>query len=55
MKQNTGRKVKKCFGEICKKDGSEYKPDSLRIMLASFDRHLRENDGNFSIAKDKEF
>ena len=30
-------------------------PDSLRVMLASLDRHLREKDAAFSIAKDIEF
>ena len=36
--------LQKFFAEICKKDGSEYEPDSLRVMLASLDRHLREKD-----------
>ena len=45
----------KLFAEIGKKDGSEYEPDSLRVMLASLDRHLREKDAAFSIAKDIEF
>ena len=38
-----------------KKDGSDYEPDSLRIMLASLDRHLKETGSNISIAKDREF
>ena len=37
-----------------KKDGCEYEPDSLRVMLTSLDRHLREEDATFSIAKDIE-
>ena len=37
------------------KDGSEYEPDSLRVMLASLDRHLREKDTALSTAKDIEF
>ena len=45
----------KFFAEIRKKDGSEYEPNSLRVMLASFDQHLREKDAAFSIAKDIEF
>ena len=38
-----------------KKDGSEYEPDSSRVMLASLDRHLKEKDAAFSTAKDIEF
>ena len=47
--------LQKFFAEIRKKDCSEYEPDSLRVMLASLDRHLREKDAAFSIAKDIEF
>ena len=47
--------LQKFFAEIRKKDGSEYEPDSLRVMLASLDRHLRKKDTAFSIAKDIEF
>ena len=31
------------FAEIRKSDGSDYEPDSLRVMLAALDRHLKEN------------
>ena len=37
-----------------KKDGSDYEPDSLRVMIASLYRHLKEAGSNFSIAKDRE-
>ena len=47
--------LQKFVAEIRKKDGSEYEPDSLRVTLASLDRHLREKDAAFSIAKDIEF
>ena len=43
------------FAEICKSDGSDYEPDSLRIMLAAIGRHLKQNDSKMSIAKDREF
>ena len=43
------------FAEIRKSDGSDYEPDSLRVMLAALDRHLKENDSKISIAKDREF
>lgn len=47
--------LQKFFAKIRKKDGSEYEPDSLRVMLASLDRHLREKNAAFSTAKDIEF
>ena len=42
------------FAEIRKSDGSDYEPDSLRVMLAALDRHLKQNDSKISIAKDRE-
>ena len=38
-----------------KKDGSDYEPDSLRVMIVSLDRHLKEAGSNISIAKDRGF
>ena len=43
------------FAEIRKSDGSDYEPDSLRVMLAAVDRHHKQNDSKISIAKDREF
>ena len=43
------------FAEIRKSDGSDYEPDSLRVMLAALDRHLKQNDNKISIAKDQDF
>jgi len=40
---------------VRKKDGSDYEPDSLRVMIASLDRHLKEAGSCISIAKDREF
>ena len=31
------------FAEIRKSDGSDYEPDSLRVMLGALDRHLKQN------------
>ena len=36
-------------------DGSKYKPDSLRVMHTSLDRHFRENGAPYSLLKDKTF
>ena len=43
------------YAELRKEDGSEYEPDSLRVMLASLDRHFQEKGLPFSIRKDKPF
>ena len=48
-------KLQKFFAKVRKKDGSDYEPDSLRVMLASLDRHLKEAGSKNSIAKDREF
>ena len=47
--------LQKFLLKICKKDGWECEPNSLRVMLASLDGRLREKDAAFSIAKDIEF
>ena len=39
------------FAEIRKSDGSKYEPDTLRVMLAVLDKHLRQNESKISIAK----
>ena len=43
------------YAELRKEDGSEYEPDSLRVMLASLDRYFQEKGLPFSIRKDKPF
>ena len=41
------------YAEVRKEDGSKYEPNSLRVMLASLDRHFRENGAPYSLLKDK--
>ena len=48
-------KLQRFFAEVRKKDGSDYEPDSLWVMVASLDYHLKEAGSNISIAKDREF
>ena len=43
------------YGEVRKQNGKDYEPDSLAVMQAALDRHLKENDYPKSIIKDKEF
>ena len=40
---------------VKKQDGEDYEPGSLRTMLASLDRFLREKGKHFSIQRDREF
>lgn len=42
------------YAELMKKDGQEYEPESLKVMIAALDRHVREKCG-YSILKDKDF
>ena len=39
------------FAEIRKSDGSKYEPDTLRVMLAVLDKHLRQKDGEFMVSR----
>ena len=47
--------LQRFFAELRKQDGGEYEPESLRTMLASLDRFLREKGRLYSILKDKSF
>ena len=47
--------LQRFFAELRKQDGGEYEPDSLRTMLASLDRFLRDKGRLYSILKDKSF
>ena len=43
------------FAEIRRKDGENYEPESLKVMQASLDRHLRDKECTYSILKDMKF
>lgn len=43
------------YAEVKNKNGEDYEPDSLRVMMAALDRHLNEKGYKFSIIKDREF
>ena len=38
-----------------KKDGGEYKPESLAVMQSALDRHLKNAGKKHSILRDREF
>ena len=53
--QQLDETLQQFYAELRKEDGSDYEPDSLRVMLASLDRHFRENGAPYSLLKDKAF
>ena len=38
---------------IRKKDGDDYEPDSLRVMVAAIDRYLTDKEYKYSIIRDR--
>ena len=46
-------RLSRFFAEIRKSEGFDHELDSLRVMLAALDRHLKHNDSKISIAKDR--
>ena len=49
------RLLEKFYAEVKNKNGQDYEPDSLRVMIAALDRHLKEKQYPLSIVKDQEF
>ena len=49
------RLLEKFYAEVKSKNGEDYEPDSLRVMIAAFDRHLKDKQYPLSIVKDREF
>ena len=43
------------YAELRKENGQEYEPDSLKVMQAALDRHLRSKNFPKSILRDTEF
>ena len=43
------------YATVRKKDGEDYEPDSLRVMVTAIDRYLAEKEYKHSIIRDKEF
>lgn len=49
------RLLVKFYAEVKNKSGDDYEPDSLKVMIAALDRHLKEKFYPLSIVKDREF
>ena len=47
--------LERFFVCVCKQDGTDNEPRSLKVMQAALDRHLKEKAYPFSIIKDREF
>ena len=47
--------LERFYASVCKQDGTDYEPGSLKVMQAALDRHLKEKGCSFSIIKDREF
>ena len=43
------------YAEVNNKKGEDYGPESLKVMLASLDRHLKNKGSTLSILRDLEF
>ena len=46
-------KLQRLFAEVRKNVGSDYKPENLRVMIASQNPHFKETGSNISIAEDR--
>ena len=59
MEENEPEKLNKLletfYADVKNKNGSDYEPDSLRVMIAALDRHLNEKGYKFSIIRNREF
>ena len=49
------RLLEKFYAEVKNKNGQDYEPDSLRVMIAALDRHLKDKQYPLSIVKAREF
>ena len=49
------RLLEKFYAKVKNKNGEHYEPDSLRVMIAAFNRHLKDKKYPLSIVKDQEF
>lgn len=53
-REELDRVLQQFYAELVKIDGSEYEPESLKVMIAAIDRYVKEKRG-FSVLKDKDF
>ena len=47
--------LERFYAEIKNKHGEDYEPESLKVMITSLDRHLKNKGYKLSIIRDREF
>ena len=47
--------LERFYAEVKNKQGEDYEPGSLKMMLTALDRHLKDNGYNASIMRGREF
>ena len=47
--------LERFYAEVKAKNGSDHEPESLKVMLAAIDRHLKDHGYQYSVIKDREF
>ena len=47
------RLLEKFYAEVKNKNGQDYEPEGLRVMIAALDRHLKDKQYPLSIVKDR--
>ena len=47
--------LERFFACVCKQDGTDYEPGSLKVMQAALDPGIRPQGYSFSIIEDREF
>ena len=55
LPEQLDKALERLYASVCKQDGTDYEPGSLRVMQAALDRHFREKGCSFSIIEDREF
>jgi len=50
-----GKVLERFYASVCKQDGTDYEPGSLKVLQAALHRHLKEKSCSFSVITDREF
>jgi len=55
LPEQLDKALERFYASVCKQDGTDYEPGSLKVKQAALDRFLKEKGCSFSIIKDREF
>ena len=53
--ENLNSFLERFYAEVKTKNGEDYEPDSLRVMIVAIDRFLKDKGYKLSIIRDREF